>query len=652
MSRKIVLAAIPAALTLMGSVLAEETGMREMVVSASRTQEAKREVTSNVTVITEQDIKASAASSLADVMTAQGFVVMSSGGTSSIMIRGYGANSMAYEVENQVLLLINGVRVGTSNIALIGLANIERVEVIRGPAAVQYGSSALGGVVNVVLKRGVEGSPTASVEFGAGSNGLLREQAAVTGAIGAFDLAAGYSNSPRGSIKTANFGTWNHTDMDRNESGNLAFGYTFANNQRIAFNYFRGYQDFYLTDSGGVRASAYNKPTAKYYDYTKLTQTTALTYTGNTDDKKFNWSANYTAGEEIQNFVQSSGYTQFVDNRQFNSQVGYNGEHVSISGGLDSIEYKQYISTKPALVSRTTDTGLYYSGKLRILDERLIFSMGGRYDKYDDYGPSQNASQSHFGGSYGIAFHPTSWLKLRTNYTDGFKMPSARQRTGDGNSYAPNPNVQPEKSKTWEVGGDIDWRALTGSLTYFNSEYKDKIVGGASGTKPSYWFTNISGATLAGVEGSLRADIGKALGKNWSLTPYGGFTWLGTRRNNDYANWHSYKINGRFTNILVNTPEWMFSYGVDFADPDYKVKGRVHASTYGEIYTSSSYVVRPSGTIVNMSLDKELMGFSDSKGTMTLRTEITNLFNGANEVYYGYPGAGRSYYVGLRYDFK
>ncbi|MCL2878266.1 MAG: TonB-dependent receptor plug domain-containing protein, partial [Acidobacteria bacterium] len=111
----------------------------EVVVTASRTEESRREITSNVTVISEDDIAASTASTLADLAMEHGLQVYTSGDMSNVYIRGFGSGSMASEMENSVLTLVNGRRIGNANLALIGLANIKRIEIIRGPAAVQYG---------------------------------------------------------------------------------------------------------------------------------------------------------------------------------------------------------------------------------------------------------------------------------------------------------------------------------------------------------------------------------------------------------------------------------------------------------------------------------------------------------------------------------
>lgn len=634
-----------------GGVYAQNA-LDAVVVTASRAQEAKRELSANVTVISEAEIKASPASTLADLMQQQGFFVVTTGDTTNIQIRGYGSLSMANEPENTVLTLLNGRRIGSANLALLGLANVERIEIIRGPSAVQYGSSALGGVINVITKRGQEGKPNASFEIGGGSNGLVREKLAVGGAVGGFDYSVGATNYSRNDVTTSEFGRWYHTDVDHNTMGFVDLGYTIAKNHRIGLSHYQGDVASNLpTASGGIRDN--NTPAAPYGEYRKKNKSTTLSYAGSTEDKAFDWSTSYTEGREDSEY-KSYGYTNFIENRIFNVQAGYNGSLFSLSAGFDSLEYNAYASNAPTK-PKMADDGVYFAGKLRLLDERLIFSVGGRYDNYENTSREGNSyKDNHYGGSYGVAWLPAEGFKLRANYAEGFKMPSTKQVGGEAPWYAGNPGLMPEIGKTWEFGADVYWRSVAASLTYFNSKYENKIIALYVPALGKYQYQNLKNAELSGVEGSLRADLGKEFGLNYSLSPFASFTWLETRKTTDTTQFITY--NGSKIDTLPNTPEWMFSYGVDFNHPGYKLKSRLNANTYGTLLTrdwsnGGVYIKRPSGTVVNWSIDKELVELSNNLGKLSVRAEINNLFDGKNEMYWGYPGQGRNFYLGLRYDY-
>jgi vitamin B12 transporter len=640
-----------------------------VVVTASRAQERVREVSSNVTIIDAEDIKASTAANLADLAVQHGFQVLSTGGESNVQIRGMGTLTMSREQENQVLILLNGRRAGMSNLALAGLANVERVEIIRGPSAVQYGSSALGGVINVITRRGQADKAFASVEIGLGSDSLKRKKIAFGGAANGFDFAFGGTHFTRDDVTTHNGQRWYHTALNKSLTGNFDLGYSFGGNHRVGINHNEAEVDYEGTS--GLRPWASNVPGRSYTEYVKRNKNTALSYSGSTDRKDFDWLLNYSWGKNEQ--VDTNPATQarsaghYWDNEVFNAQLNHHADSFSLSGGIDRFQYKtsQYDRLDKTAMK---DTGAYLTGKLRLLQERLVFTLGLRYDRYENTGNLiRSQKDSHTGGSFGASFMPVEWLKLRANYAEGFKMPSPRQSGGETPYYIANPSLRPETSTTWEFGADIDWNHASGSLTWFHSDWKDKIVGipqssslpecRLPGMRPNscYQNRNLKSATVAGVEGALRYDIGKAFGRSYSLSPYVNFTWLGTRRNGDTAQRFTYR--GKQESTMERTPEWMASYGVDYAHPGLRLKTRVNASYYGSVFTNdatvkpSRYIKRPGATLVNWSLEKELSDFGGRYGRLTLRTEVNNLFDAKNEVYWNYPGPGRNFYVGLRHDF-
>ncbi|MDR0578847.1 MAG: TonB-dependent receptor [Candidatus Accumulibacter sp.] len=656
---------------------AQEATLNTMVVTASRAQESKREVSSNVTVITESDIKASTASTVADIMVEQGFNAVTTGDTTNIQIRGFGNLSMTTEYENTVLILLNGRRTGTSNLAVMGLGNVERIEIIRGPSAVQYGSSALGGVVNIITKQGKEGKPVISIEAGLGSDHMSREKLALSGAANGFDFALGASNYKRGDVTTADFGRWYHSSV-KDTMANLDLGYSFNKYNRVGIGYNHGdIKSDLSSTNGGIRGDApsawsagypVNDRDNPYNHYHKKVKNTALTYAGSTEDRKYDWSATYSFGDYDQVYwspgqARRSSNKSRVDTDFFNAQGGYNGSLISVSAGLDRYTYDIDAYTAKSTME---DTGAYATGKLRLLDERLIFSAGLRHDRYTNKNKGDSShKENQTTGAVGAAFLPIKWLKLRANYAEGFKMPSPSQVGGDGGMYyAPNPSLKPEKNKTYEFGADFNWNHVDAGLTWFHSSWEEKIIalsypgGVCTGGYGCYQYQNIKKSELAGVEGSIKWDVGKAFKQNYSLAPYASFTWLGTRKNKDESRWFT-TYDGSLKKVLPNTPEWMASFGIDYAHPGYKIKSRLNANHSGKRYTNnygstrpSGYFMKGGGTVVNWSLEKELVDLGGPSGTLTLRTEVINLFDSSNEMYWGYPGAGRSFYIGLRYDYK
>ncbi len=132
------------------------TTLREVVVSASRTVQPIIETPRSVTVINHEIIEKSIYNSLGDLLNAQsGLYVVGAnqtpGTNQSVFMRG--ANS------NQVAVMIDGVRItdpSSPNSAIdlseISLANVERIEIIRGSHSTMFGGAAIGGVINIITK--------------------------------------------------------------------------------------------------------------------------------------------------------------------------------------------------------------------------------------------------------------------------------------------------------------------------------------------------------------------------------------------------------------------------------------------------------------------------------------------------------------------
>lgn len=122
----------------------------QIVVTASRSRQLRKDVAQKIEVITAKDIAATPALDITDLVkkTAAVSVIQYPGLLSGIGIRGFRPE---FDGLNQhTLLLINGRPAGTTNLGTIDLSNVDHVEILKGPASALYGSSAMGGVVNII----------------------------------------------------------------------------------------------------------------------------------------------------------------------------------------------------------------------------------------------------------------------------------------------------------------------------------------------------------------------------------------------------------------------------------------------------------------------------------------------------------------------
>lgn len=633
-----------------------------LVVTASRTAESMREVTSNVTVITEEQIRMSTAKSMDQLLAQQGLQVTNQGTSKLLKIRGIGQASMATEMQSGVLILLNGRRLGSNNIGALGLANVERVEIIRGPSAVQYGSAAMGGVVNIITRRGQDGFK-GSAEIGFGSFGLDKQEVALSGGAGRVDFSAAYTRTSRDDYEVKGGHKWDHTSYGSLTNADVDLGFSFLDKHRIGVNvYHSDLKDAYSAKKGwsGSGAIGLNSD-FNWYEYRNTNL--SFSYEGATDDDRFNWMFNFSDGKDEQT---NRSYTDYIadswdpdnytlKNKGMTVQGGYNGEKMSLSIGFDYLMndidgnfegnalYKNYAG--------------FISTKFRFFDDSLILSAGGRYDKFslNNSDGGEEFNETNFSPSIGLAYLPVDWLKLRANYSKGFRMPSPKESVGGGPYYAANLSLKPEKSETFEAGADLTWKFITTSVTYFHSDYDNKIFYDGSTYNPitgKSQFNNMKSSELAGVEFSFSANLGQAFDWECNLTPYVNLTRMTTRKNKDP---------NRDLDTFLQVPDLQIAYGLNFDHPDYGLMASVSALYYGSQTTQDRrfgvptspprYINTDDGTVVNVSLEKRIFTFNDNN-SLSLRLEGNNIFDDKNEAYLDYPNTGRSYYVGLRYEYK
>lgn len=643
-----------------------------VVVTASRTEESLREVTGSVTVINEATIEASTANNVAELLSKQGFYVVSTPANSTVAIRGIATGSMDNAAEARVLILINGRRTGIRTTKAIGLANIERVEVIRGPSAVQYGPAAMGGVINIITKQGVDQEFQADLELGFGSYDLHKESASFSGSKGGFDFAASMSNYGRDDYD-AKKGTYYYTAIDQLTNANADLGFTFAEKHRLGVTYYYGKSEIDNAGQGFILTNG-KYPSVKPTTIINENNTMAFTYDGGTSDDLFTWSAGYSFSEDSRDTYllktgEHNGTYTYVDTENFNADLSYNGDILSLTGGVEYIHFDLDESWGGGATFE--DQAAYLTGKVRLFDEKLIISAGGRYDKFtrekleaDSAGQSGDFEDSFFAPSVGLAYLPTEWLKLRANYSEGFRPPTVENVTGSG-SYAPNPNLKPEKSETFEWGVDFNIDSLSVGVTYFATEWTDQIIGVPldDGSGFSFQRVNVSGSTLSGIELSFRNDFGPAQGWDFTLSPYTSMTLMTKRKTVDPAMIKTQ--NG--VDVLPNVPKQMINFGIDYDHPGFDLKVNLNGTItngsfgvdnsgkrhllVGEKAPPTEYITQGSTTVVDMSLEKGLYTF-DEKNRVALVAELNNIFDSENEAYNDYPGPGLNYYVGLKYDFN
>ena len=214
-----------------------------VVVTAARTAQPINDLLADLTVIQADEILRSGAQSLPQLLQRQpGVEVTINGGpgaASGAFLRGANAG--------QTLVLVDGLRVGSSSVGAtsleaIPLDQIDRIEILRGPASSLYGADAIGGVIQVFTKRTEGNTFAGNVAAGYGTYNTTNVNAGLRGAIGdlRFSVQAGGTNSTgfNAIVNSSNFGYNNDRDGYANENVGLNAALPWAAGQELAASYF------------------------------------------------------------------------------------------------------------------------------------------------------------------------------------------------------------------------------------------------------------------------------------------------------------------------------------------------------------------------------------------------------------------------------
>jgi len=635
--------------------------LEETVVTAGRVEEKKKEITSNIAVIDEEEIKSSSATDLGDLLIQKGIGPSHKypGGLTPIGIRGFRSETHGIDLEGYVIILLDGHRIATGNASKIMTKNIERVEIIRGPASVQYGSAAMGGIVNVITKQG-KGKPTVFVEGMLGSFDYTEKSAGLSGKINMFDFSGSFTRSSMDDYNTAGNiegDIYYNTGYRRKDNYSLNLGTEFLPGNRVGLIYTN-----FDADRVGNPDALYQNDLDDYKDSSN--RSLDLTYDGRTSEGLFSWKAKYYEGKNKDKWFDpitsnpdgwDDGLPRKVttDHKGAQAQVSLNQEYLLVTTGFDWMNYKTKDDTYSPQSTEYDNPAYFLLAKTRLLDKRLIFSGGLRYDKYEvevKKGEGGKEDDNNLSPRFGAAYLLTDYLKIRANYGEAFRMPSADELAGDyiayGTHWVGNPDLDPEQSKTYEGGADFSYASLNISLTYFHTDFKDKIE--HDDGWPDRTWHNIGKAEISGFEGELSYDIGTLFDWDFQLKPYAGFVRLTEYKNKETDE------------NLKYTSDWNVSYGITLSDYNgltanlnIAYVGKQDIDDWrnaGPPTWTAPVVEKGSFNVANLTISKKII-VTENLGDLTLKAEIENLFDKDYEYVNDYPMPGRSFFLGLRYDY-
>lgn len=655
--RKWVLACLLGSLFGGGQVFAAEKVEDTVLVTAGRIAESARTVPQAMTVIDSETLDKYQYEDLSGLLQAYGFSIDSYGPSQSstqVSIRGMSTN-FSNPLDSNVLVLVNGAPVATTNLAQIPMDGIEQVEILRGPGAVQYGSSAVGGVVNIIPKRGGEKFHL-SAEAGYGTWNAYRALGGLSGRLKMFDFAGSVTwNAQRNNYTTGDGKLYQDTVADGRLGYLMNFGLNFNEENRIGAVILGG-QDLGLGLSQDLaREQRYNGMDIRSQ---RVNSSVDVTYDGGYKPSGLSWKARYfNAYDQFKinypdDFVLNSQYYTYenyvIENNQAGGQgqVSWNWNFLTVTAGVDYTESGYSSGFAPRY--KQTDTAGWGLVKLAFFDEKIILNGGIRHDVYTFKVDGNTEDLDNTSLSAGIAFNPWEWLTLRANIGESYKVPSGLYVVGyEGlNGVKGNQSLKPEKGLTRDVGFEARWRGLKAGLTYFATEYRDKILNrGIDDAGYSSEYYNQDGQSfINGLEGSLSFDLGEFNDWEFMLRPYLNFTKL-------------FEYKDAEGERLRNTRELTASFGLNFNHPEWGLDADLRFTYLGfqhEYNFSADYPypeVRTGDKLIGDFFISKTVYEKEDWGKLSIKFEARNFTNENYAYRYDYPMPGRSFHVGVRYDF-
>ena len=499
--------------------------LTEVVVSASRTERNIDDVGRSVTVISSDDIKKSGANSLAELLTEQeGIYVVGAGQnpgmTTSIFTRG--ANS------NQTVILVDGVKItdpsainNSIDLSELSLANIDRIEIIRGSHSTMYGSSAIGGVVNIITKKAKKPGLTVDVadthgNFGKGTlEGIDNAYIGYALKNGFYISAEGLYENSKGLNATVDTitksSTYQHPNLaDNFNKWDAAAKVGYIHNK---FDIYASYK--YTQQLADADKSAYVDDDNYTINFHRDLYTYGANYKLN-DRIKFSYTSGYSTLKRISiddsslidnnnNYDKTfsrSIYTGKLLSNEFQANSNIKGLNLMLGCGANSESMTAntlyyyynaygfppaYESLKTSLDSvnpHTSTANAFMHADIGgdILSEKIkAFTLSGGLRLSDN-----NA----FGTNVTYEINPSVKIKdsglLYATYATGYNAPSlyqlydaTRYFTWDNNYTTGltlgNKKLNPETSKTFEIGYKQHFNNITISVAYFQTVVKNEI---------------------------------------------------------------------------------------------------------------------------------------------------------------------------------
>ena len=617
-----------------------------LVVTATRVPQPAADVPAVVTVLSGADLRARGITTvfeaLRDVPGAAVVQTGSFGGQTSLFLRG--------GQSDYVKVLVDGVPLnqpgGSFNFANLTTDNVDRIEVLRGPASVLYGSDAVTGVVQIFTRRGA-GPRNGEIALRGGTFGTLDWDAQTSGGSQKASYSFGVS-------RLTSDGVYSFNNEYRNT---LASGLIrLAPDQRTDATFTLRYDDnafHFPTDGAGVprdpnQYTYGSGPTLGLdvgHSFTPRFEGRLLLATNDADvgyDNQPDSPADSNLYHSLDRFRRSSADLRANLHLPTGSVVTAGAALERQHDRSTNVCHSSFgdCTTPPVDTSRWN--GALYAQVVSDVARRMSLVAGVRLEDNERFGTY---------GTYraGAVYRLTAGTRVRVTAGSSFREPTFYENFATGYSIG-NPNLRPEHAHSWEVG--LEQSVARGrarfSGTFFDQRFVDMIDYNPSAPSPAPNYENIAGATARGVELGMHLAPGAAsLGLS--------YTYLSTRVTNpgfDPSSGAALAVG----QPLVRRPKHSARL-----DMDYRFRERGTASltvTYVGDRQDQDFatfpfprVTLPSYTRVDLAGEIHLLRSRGPAPGLAASGRIENLFDTAYQEVKNFEARGRTILIGARLRF-
>lgn len=613
----------------------QEFALDDMVITASRVPTQKVDTPADISVITKEEIADQNYASASDALRAiPGVNVLGSGAKGSSM----GQDKILLNGDERVLVLVDGRRMnlgssGNSSADWLPPVNaIERIEVLKGGGSALYGTDAVGGVINVIMKKGSDIGNHVTVKAAGGS--WNAEQYAIS-ASGSNDSGLGLivsaTKERRGEYKFKNA---NGKSQMLKNSGYDDTGVIVKLDQKVG-------EDNRI----GVNFEHINAEGGSPFGYSKWGTTDSHKRISNNVALRYDW--NESSDEK--------GYVQVYKNYQhahFRSpSVSNQSNFTDSTVGFEAQQNFKFSETDAFTAGleyykTTVDNNALYTGK-RDINNKAIFAenrwefaptwqlnTGLRYDHHSKYGSevtpkvALNKKFDENSNAY------LSWGRVFNAPTtdDLFWYQVDSSQWGTFYTYG-DPNLKPEKGYVWTFGGNTKLNEKTSlSANVFYSKITDAIDWDYTSV-PNYTLAvNVNKEKRRGLELSLNHDFDD------NLSAYASYTYVQVKQDKGKG----------FTKDLTTKPN-IYRAGLKYKNADWLFTLNANAVTgqSEKNFVDSSYFTLDLGAQYKIN-DNAKLFINGYNLTNARYAEFGGLYKNGEAKY---PMAGRSFIIGAEYTF-